>query len=327
VATAATTALELKVARVDADLLLTWNRQSLTIREAMFGRLSLVDSEIKKDLMLDREQLLSGQLLYTPVSGDLSFRLEVVTEGRSRVAEALRVVEGAALVGRSTTSAPPPDLTSALRPSVPVDEPPTSSEPLPQSLSGKTWNAPGEKGVVATTIGGTNSQPSAQRVFPRFMPAAIASSRRQPVAVPVITPPDFHLAASPDLPSAIPAGFVLPESPRPLPPAVEAPPSQRSTRGLTPPTVTSAILKGNVMSQVPLHIKQMLKADTLVSIKVKVSKDGKVMTAEAVKSDIPLAGLIAREMIASSKSWRFEPARRDGKAIESETVLSFKFSR
>jgi hypothetical protein len=59
------------------DLLVTWNQRAPGILNAHRGVLSIRDGGGLRNLNLDRTQLATGSVLYTPASDDIQFRLEV----------------------------------------------------------------------------------------------------------------------------------------------------------------------------------------------------------------------------------------------------------
>jgi len=59
------------------DLMVTWNQRAPGILNAHRGILSIRDGGGLRNLNLDRTQLATGSVLYTPASDDIQFRLEV----------------------------------------------------------------------------------------------------------------------------------------------------------------------------------------------------------------------------------------------------------
>jgi hypothetical protein len=58
---------------------------------------------------------------------------------------------------------------------------------------------------------------------------------------------------------------------------------------------------------------------------VNIDASGKVVSAKAVDAVTPEQKLLAAPAAQSALLWRFEPARRNGEAVPSDSVLSFQF--
>jgi hypothetical protein len=81
--------LSLEVERTGTDLWVTWDSDSPAIRGAKAGRLTIEDGGTTKALDLDLDQLRSAAVLYSPSSGDVSFRLTVFAP--EPVSESVRI--------------------------------------------------------------------------------------------------------------------------------------------------------------------------------------------------------------------------------------------
>ncbi len=90
------TALGLKLEANAGQLLLTWNRNGPLVLGATRATLTIRDGDHKEDLDLDVPTLRSGSIVYSPISNDVRFRLEVADPktGKSTV-ESVRRVRGA----------------------------------------------------------------------------------------------------------------------------------------------------------------------------------------------------------------------------------------
>ena len=86
----AETSLSLQVERRGANLLVTWNRSSAAILQATEGILRIRDSDVaQQELRLDVEQLRNYSVLYTPVSNNVQFRMEVSSTSRQVMSESV----------------------------------------------------------------------------------------------------------------------------------------------------------------------------------------------------------------------------------------------
>jgi hypothetical protein len=83
----------LRIERNGSYLQVNWNRNAPSIVHAERAVLQITDGDYSKELQLDPRQLRTGSVAYSPASGDVNFRLELVG-GKTTVSESLRVVEG-----------------------------------------------------------------------------------------------------------------------------------------------------------------------------------------------------------------------------------------
>jgi sporulation related protein len=84
------------VQRRGHDLLMTWNRHAPTISHAKAGLVHIRDGNgAQQELRLDADELRTGSVLYTPVSNNVQFRMEVLgAASRQTVNEAVVALTG-----------------------------------------------------------------------------------------------------------------------------------------------------------------------------------------------------------------------------------------
>ena len=87
-------ALGLRVNQNGTALELAWDTLSAAMRPARSARLLIMDGALVRQIDLDRDQLRSGRIVYTPVVGDVTFRLEVADSESHSVTESIRVLDG-----------------------------------------------------------------------------------------------------------------------------------------------------------------------------------------------------------------------------------------
>jgi outer membrane biosynthesis protein TonB len=64
-----------------------------------------------------------------------------------------------------------------------------------------------------------------------------------------------------------------------------------------------------------------------VDVKVSINAEGKVGMASAINVSTMAQRILSPSAIQAAMLWRFQPARRDGKPVPSETILKFEFER
>jgi protein TonB len=114
--------------------------------------------------------------------------------------------------------------------------------------------------------------------------------------------------------SSLPDGFV-PESPGPIKPRME------SVVSYVAPV---AIQKSDPI--VPIEVRSAMKNSQSVEVKVKIDAEGRVTTASSINAASLRPGLLDRAAVQAAYFWQFQPARRNGVPVESETILKFDFT-
>jgi TonB family protein len=82
--------LTLRVEPSGTDLLLKWNEKCEVIADAARGVLSISDGSRQEHYDMDARQLRSGSIVYSPVTGDVTFKLEVTSKNQTATAESVR---------------------------------------------------------------------------------------------------------------------------------------------------------------------------------------------------------------------------------------------
>src|SRR5262249_1799000 len=89
----AATALSLRVERSSGELLLTWNRDSDAIRNAVRAVLTITDGDQHENVNLDLAQLKNGSVVYSPTGSDVGFQLSVFGQNSAQTnSESVRVL-------------------------------------------------------------------------------------------------------------------------------------------------------------------------------------------------------------------------------------------
>ncbi len=209
-----TGALGLKVNRSGNDFEVTWDRSSSAVRRALGGTLTIRDG-VTRALPLDKRQLEEGRILYSPLLGDLDFRLEIATDDHRTQAESIQVL--------AWNARPPSELSSILTQDADRTSgvhPPSIGNPEVRPQPPFAGAAP-QRANPALNNRKDSIGASAHAIDPRALPVAntvINESGSKPGNVPatVIAPPEpvatsqEHLRAPQEPPKA------PPEPPKPV---------------------------------------------------------------------------------------------------------------
>ncbi len=87
--------LGLRFEREGSDLRLSWNSDSPALLRASEGRLLITDGNLRKTIDLDASDLRGGTIVYSPLTDDVVFRLEVgANDSPKPLSESVRIVGG-----------------------------------------------------------------------------------------------------------------------------------------------------------------------------------------------------------------------------------------
>jgi|SRR5215469_2832540 len=135
-------------------------------------------------------------------------------------------------------------------------------------------------------------------------------------------------------------GTGMPTSRAKLPaPVVPAKPLARPTEPspavdfATPPTVSdeapkryeTAVPIREIRPIVPADLDSRLSGPVSIEIQVEIDAAGKVVSATPLGNLTAVQKLLAPQAVDAARRWRFEPARKNGEAVESESLLKFNF--
>jgi TonB family protein len=89
--------------------------------------------------------------------------------------------------------------------------------------------------------------------------------------------------------------------------------------------ITAAHAVKKMPVQLPPDVKALLQREESVSVRVTVDRTGKVVNAAPEGADGALRQMLAHFAVGAVQHWTFEPARREGEAINSTVTLTFRF--
>jgi TonB family protein len=146
-------------------------------------------------------------------------------------------------------------------------------------------------------------------------PTLPAPIQRPPVRTRPVTPvSDAQPPVSTERPSTSPIAATPTAAPIPKPVEPSLP--------YTPP---SAIRQSAPV--VPENVRRSITGEVVVRVRVNVDAAGKVVAAEPVSPESPIAEALAGSAVSAVKRWQFDPARRGGDKVAGDIVLSFTFRK
>jgi TonB family protein len=290
--------IDLAVRRSGDVLRLTWDPRNAAVRKGNSGVLTVRDGTSQHTVELSAGQLRSGMLEYTPQAQMVEFRLRVLHDGTPLPGEASIFAIG--------TPPPVPSHTEA----APIDAPPPSEGVIPAAKEGRPPVSPAE----------TPQAPGKARDLPLSLALApLGTAARSPGSLPVLLPAR-SIAQDPPGPIAVPTVYSPPASapvPAPRSPLVAKPPI-----GYSAPT---AMLK--ITPSVPTGVRSMIREAASVEVRVSIDAEGKVTSAIPVSGSGSRQDLLRPVAVQAALLWRFEPARKNGHPVASETRVKFDFER
>ena len=301
----------LDVEKKTGDLVLTWSRTVPAIQTATRAVLYIRDGVVDRSYDVDVTQLQTGTVFYTPLSGDVQFRLEVYGAGELPAIASARVLSAAL---------PPPLAVPAQPSGRPMA--PASAAPLPAIERAKT---------AASAARREEESRAAAELQPRTLYYAYPRAA-EPRPETVDAPPVLG-AARPvtEGPAAVMPRGVRVDAPPPPAPAPAPAPAKPAALPATPPARVSdyagPVVTRRVSPSVPANVRAMLRSESRVEVKVAIDETGKVVRAEAVNRTGEMASYLSQTAVNTARMWRFRPARNNGKPVPSEMVLNFRFTR
>ena len=286
----------LNAAQTDKGFAITWDRRNPEIAAAQGALLRVRDGSAEKSIVLDANQLRAGSLSYTPVAGDLDFRLQLNRSGQPAGSESLHVIvtsgvtSGAPRIvaARATDAAP-----KSVAPSKPAQAP---VQHAPAEAPRPTFSLPP---IVATNL----------------------------PAEPVLTPPSENIETAGPTGAGKMAGL-MEVSPAAVAPPVRAPEKKPDA---APLRVASAAVGPEVIYRAPVTLtpmeSSMLAPQVEIDVLVSIDANGAVTGAHVNAARGGAAALLTNKTLEAAKLFRFRPARQNNHNVQSSMVLTFRFVR
>lgn len=287
----------LEAKALGGTIVVQWNRNSAAILGSDSATLSIVDGETQRQLPLNRDQLQHGSVAYAPATGRVDLRMEVYRDSNHFIGECISVATGLvpsipekatdSKEARADALANPPARRKALVEGAPVEA--KRSSRAPEIHEEVRKKTPGGGPVVAK------------------------SSPHPPEPV--------RTAILPDRPTVAAAPATAPAA---VGPSVAQPAGPHAESQIT---YVAAIPVRKVRPAIPARLDGLIDGPVSVTVRVHIDAAGKVVKAIPEDTATAAQKALAPAAVQAALLCRFEPARRDGLPVASESMLSFDFER
>ena len=297
--------LTLRVEHSAGDLLLTWNRDSDAIRNARKGVLTITDGDRTENTPIDPQV---GSIMYTPLTADVSFHLEVTGSDNSKTtSESVRVLR--------TRPSPMPEETA---------------KSVPTGKAAAAASNAGPAPAVAAAAGGGDAaeaepEPAPAKLATASRPFQVASlAQRLRPALPSDTPdaPGLSSPSGQTGSASINLGAIAPA--RTAVPA-PAPTETRAPAPASTPLRSSQLRPAEVVSRkAPEYpaIAMRTRASGDVQVEAVIGVDGRIKSVKAKSGP----SMLQRAATDAVRQWIYKPAMLDGVAVESTTDVVVTFN-
>lgn len=324
---------------------LTWDRSAMDTLNPIGGVLSIDDGAFEQQVPLTPPDLASGTLFYTPQqSGSLTFSLRI-DRGGSHVEEHVRVVVAPVLdqppkerqrpdsnpsirrtggvapetevANRNPAPSPEDDTKSKAPPSEARADRTVKSFRIPASQTSKAAPANGAPSPVEAPPGVDSPAPQPPRLGVLTVAIPVPPPEQRVVTEPAVPPaPSVQPPATASTPSTSAGNTASREVAGPVTPAPAATTPTPARSSYVPPKVVQQS-RPQLPANMPTGVSQ-------VQLLVEIDARGRVLQATPIGWSTTNAPLVVWAIRAVS-SWVFEPARLDGKPVQSQMNLIFKF--
>jgi protein TonB len=300
-------ALQLRAEPQGNQVVLTWNPDAQLVKTAEKAVLSIADGSQNEDVQLDPAQIQAGRIVYTPVTSEVTFRLEVASKLGKNQSEFIRVLRPAPETDQSSVQKPP---------ATPVPVKP-QAQPEPEA----SRPAPADAPAVET---------QAQRIAVPLKPFSIASRVRSVEQAELPEPPVEQSRPTVAAASPISSTGIAVPAPPPVPkPAVQAPPpAQEPVQHQTvvqAPRVGGKVVPPQVQRRVePAYPPMARQARVAGSVRLQatIGKDGRVKKVEVLSGPT----LLRQAAIDAVQRWVYNPSTLNGAPIDAIAQMELNFN-
>jgi TonB family protein len=301
--------LTLRVERTSGGLLLSWNRDSAAIQNAAKVMLAISDGDRHENIQMDPNQVRTGSILYPPMTGDVSFQMEVTDSHQATTtSESLRVLDP-----RPSPLADPADASGQAGGKQNASAKPAANVPGGMETAAGEEAKPQEEAPAphaTIPLKPFNTESLAQRlrpVTPTDLPEAPALVRAS-------------AAASGNLNGIVPSQPVLPPQPGPSTPAASPAPSANSASAASGGQLRPAEVISRKDPEYP-RLARQAGASGMVELEATIGLDGRVKNARVVKGN----PMLQKAALDAVLEWRYRPATLNGKPVESPIEIKLNF--
>ncbi|MGD0199369.1 MAG: TonB family protein [Bryobacteraceae bacterium] len=318
--------LGLKVERNAGQLQLSWNGSAKLIATATRATLSITDGDHREDVDLDLALLRKGSIIYSPISTDVNFRLEVTDlKSRKSVSESVRVLAGRpspGVVAAAPSAAKPGPNPAEQRPAAPLSTVATAQPPAAQQPAAPPPPAP-------KVLAG----PAVTAQVPRQ--GSLAERLRAPEQQEMPAPPTISSGGGVPSRPALPAQTPPAAAPAPVSAPAQAPtqqqqPAQQAQTPAPQAPAAPAVRTGGQVQEARLvqriaptypPLARQTRVSGIVRVQAVIGKDGRVRRATAVSGP----PLLRSAAVQAVQRWVYTPAMLNGETIEAETQVDINF--
>jgi periplasmic protein TonB len=301
--------LSLRVERTGTDILLTWNRDSAAIQHANHGLLSISDGDRHENYDMDLGQLRNGSIVYSPLTADVSFRMEVTGANNVKTAsESVRVLR--------TRPSPMPD---------------GSQPPVDTAKAGVKPGSPANSAAPGTPADEASAEepaaPAAKPLVPSkpFNTDSLAQRLRPATAAETPMPEAPALNSNVAVPTSVPNIGGTGVTAAPFVPAAPAPaaPERRAAAASSSPTGGKISQAQVVTSKQPEYPKlaRQLGVKGSVELIATIGADGHVKSVKIEKGH-PLLIKAASDAVMQ---WVYRPTLLNGVPVQNDTHITLNF--
>jgi TonB family protein len=320
--------VDLKAERRAADWRLRWNRSCAA--NAVRGRLSIKDGAARQQLDLDIAELQTGSIVYAPVTSEVFFRLEIVRPyPEEALSESVRVVAGgiaAQSLPEQNRRAPLTErnVEARIARSNGAWARGTDTRPGPGPRTGMSKEAAQADAPLVRSLLRTSYPQAVSSVMSSSVPGS-------PVPGFPIRGPSVRGVSAPG--PSTPGTFVGPPARGSSAPdfSVANSPAKNSSIRDSSTTGRADFAEENdklepatlIVRTDPVYpaIARQSHISGSVEVQFRVSPEGRVYDVKSLKG----WPILAKAAIDAVATWRYEPARRNGRPVESQVTTNFDF--
>jgi hypothetical protein len=290
----------------------SWNPQAPAVVRASDGTLLVNDGQVHETISLDAKELAHGSFVYYPTSDVATFEVRIGNVTESVVAAELERLVAARPI--------PPERADEQKRAPEHDQ---GTQKSSGATRGTTSNAalrstrhPVEQGRLSAS----RTDSGSERIRSKY---EAPPSVRPALPVPqLLQPPDPVIAVNPPPSMAAQLPVIIP-----LPPP--APEQSRSESAASGPRehvdfVAAQTIK-HVSPQASGNALRLLVTSVTIRVQVHINSQGRVVRADSLSHGGTLVDYLANLSVTAAREWLFAPARREGRAVDSDTVLQFVF--